>query len=66
VLRPSTRLKLIFDALYETEAQAKRYIESRLDHSILYPVRLEGPEYKSARVDLNENSVSMLTADAPA
>ena len=53
---------MIYEALHETELLCKRYIDSRLDKAILYPVRLEDDDLKNPRIDLNE-SISNLKGD---
>ena len=40
------RIKLIYEAIHDTEELCKRYIESRQDKAILYPVRLETEDLK--------------------
>lgn len=39
--KKNIKIKLIYEALHETELLCKRYIDSRLDKAILYPVRME-------------------------
>ena len=41
----------------------KRYIDSRLDKAILYPVRLEDDDLKNPRIDLNESSSNLKGED---
>lgn len=40
---------MIFEAIHETELLCKRYIDSRQDKAILYPVRLEASDLKNPR-----------------
>lgn len=48
--KKNIRIKLIYDALHETEMLCKRYIDSRLDKAILYPVRIEEDDLKNPRI----------------
>ena len=43
--RRHTKFKLMFEALSEVEDLCERYIESRQDKTILYPVRMEKDDY---------------------
>lgn len=45
-------MKLLYEAIYETEILCKRYIESRQDTAILYPVRMESDELENPREEL--------------
>jgi hypothetical protein len=47
--KKNIRVKLIFEAVNQTELLCKRYIESRQDKSILYPVRLDAADLKNPR-----------------
>lgn len=49
------RIKLIYEAIHDTELLCKRYLESRQDKSILYPVRLETEDLRSPREPANED-----------
>ena len=49
------RVKLIYEAINETEILCKRYIDSRQDKAILYPVRLETDDLKNPRNPMSED-----------
>ena len=53
--KKNIKIKLIYEALHETEMLCRRYIDSRLDKTILYPVRMEDDDLKNPRIDLNES-----------
>lgn len=53
--KKNIKIKLIYEALHETEMLCKRYIDSRLDKSILYPIRMEEDDLRNPRIDLNES-----------
>lgn len=54
--KKNIKIKLIYEALHETELLCKRYIDSRLDKSILYPVRMEDDDLRNPRLDLNDST----------
>jgi hypothetical protein len=37
----------------------RRYIDSRLDKTILYPVRMEDDDLKNPRIDLNDSQTKL-------
>lgn len=43
--RRNTKFKLMFEALSEVEDLCERYLDSRQDKTILYPVRMEKDDY---------------------
>lgn len=50
--KKNVRIKLIYEALHEIELLCKRYINSRQDKAILYPIRLESNDLENQRIDL--------------
>jgi hypothetical protein len=47
--KKNIKIKLIYEALHETELLCVRYLESREDKSILYPVRMGENDLKNPR-----------------
>lgn len=52
--KKNIKIKLIYEALHETELLCVRYLESREDKSILYPVRMGENDLKNPR-DVDED-----------
>lgn len=63
--RKNIKFKLIFEALCEVEALCIRYLDSREDKVILYPVRMEKDDLKNPRYQQNaEEEFSSLIDDS--
>lgn len=53
--KKNIKIKLIYEALHETELLCQRYLDSRQDKSILYPVRMQDDDLKNPRANLNDS-----------
>ncbi len=61
--KKNIKIKLIYQALHQTQLLCKRYIDSRLDKAILYPVRLEEDDLKNPRINLNDSQNKITDKD---
>jgi hypothetical protein len=55
-IKKNIRVKLIYDAINSTELLCKKYMESRQDKAILYPVRLDSSDLENPRNNHNETT----------
>ena len=55
--KKNIRIKLVYEAIHDTELLCQRYLESRQDKAILYPVRLESDDLKSPHAQEEDESI---------